>query len=821
MRKIFATAALIIFGFLASYTQPRMEVLINMRADSLRKILPFKKGIERIDCLNALSFGIIKMWYDETPYLGNSLFDTVFTYSTQAVNESKKIKYKRGLGYANLRLAQCEVLRYDMDTTGKYEKQKDYFDLSVRYANEAILIGKELGDNFLIGNCYRMLASVEANKNNTEQRLYYLNTAISYHEKFSNGQQGTYHDIFTKDCNGCKGNEFLLGELFFELSSAHNDIAEINSDLQKAIEYFLKGGEKSSVGSCYFRLGNVISIREDLESGIEIMKKAIPYFQESGNSYGELNTLNRICGALWSAGDFENGFEYSKKSVQLIERRAKEYKVWFAKSLVRGQAYYWLGRFYSIAGDNETALQWLRISRNYFPDNGSVNQCLIYIGEIHRQMGNFDSAMYYLYPLAIKGGGAKIYLSNLYNSMKQYDKALPLIKEMVEITKQRNNQVNLGYQYNILARAYFGTGDIEKALSTANEAHVVLKRIGRNVSLIDNCQILSEIFNKIGKYDSAFIYLRQYTALKDSLLDRQFFIRLNDYKKQAEEEKKTSQINLLNKDNQLAQQKLKQEATLKKGLIIGLILLLLLAIFIYRNLSQKRKNDLEKQKLENQKKQTELEMQALRAQMNPHFIFNCLSSINRFILKNESKIASNYLTRFSRLMRMVLNNSQKSLIALEDELEMLELYLEMERLRFKNSFDYGITYLNKVDSDNIFIPPLLLQPFCENAIWHGLMNKEGLGRLDVELSMEDKILNCVIRDNGVGREKAEEMKSKTAEKEKSMGLKITTERLTLLNKEKGLHTFYEIEDLKDENGNPGGTKVILKILVKASIEELA
>jgi LytS/YehU family sensor histidine kinase len=206
--------------------------------------------------------------------------------------------------------------------------------------------------------------------------------------------------------------------------------------------------------------------------------------------------------------------------------------------------------------------------------------------------------------------------------------------------------------------------------------------------------------------------------------------------------------------------------------------------------------------------------------MNPHFIFNCLSSINRFILKNEGKTASNYLTRFSRLMRMVLMNSQKPLIALDDELQMLEIYLEMERLRFKNSFDYAITFLNTVDSDNVFIPPLLLQPFCENAIWHGLMHKEGQGRLDIELSMEDKILNCTITDNGVGREKTEEMKSKTAEKEKSMGLKITTERLALLNREKGLHTFYEIEDLKDEEGNASGTKVILKISFKELIEKV-
>jgi LytS/YehU family sensor histidine kinase len=220
-----------------------------------------------------------------------------------------------------------------------------------------------------------------------------------------------------------------------------------------------------------------------------------------------------------------------------------------------------------------------------------------------------------------------------------------------------------------------------------------------------------------------------------------------------------------------------------------------------------------------EKKIAETEMTALRAQMNPHFIFNCLSSINRFILKNEGKTASSYLTRFSRLMRMVLMHSQKPVIALEDEVEMLRLYLEMERLRFKNAFDYGITFMNEIDSGNVFIPPLLLQPFCENAIWHGLMHKNGPGRLDIELGMNENILNCIITDNGVGREKAAEMKSKTAEKEKSMGLKITTERLALFNREKAVQTFYEIEDIKDGYGNAAGTKVVIKISFKEPVKE--
>jgi len=161
------------------------------------------------------------------------------------------------------------------------------------------------------------------------------------------------------------------------------------------------------------------------------------------------------------------------------------------------------------------------------------------------------------------------------------------------------------------------------------------------------------------------------------------------------------------------------------------------------------------------------------------------------------------------------------LITLQDELEMLRIYLDMERLRFKNSFDYFIVFKNEIDTENVFVPPLLLQPFCENALWHGLMHKDGHGHLTIDLSMsrgtsseENNILQCVIADDGIGRKKAAELKSKSAEREKSMGLQITTQRLALLNQNKNLQTFYTIEDIVGENRNVTGTKVILKITHK-------
>jgi LytS/YehU family sensor histidine kinase len=290
------------------------------------------------------------------------------------------------------------------------------------------------------------------------------------------------------------------------------------------------------------------------------------------------------------------------------------------------------------------------------------------------------------------------------------------------------------------------------------------------------------------------------------------------------------QINLLNKDKLLEDVCLKQEMFTKNILIGGIIVLLLIGFIFSRNVLLKRKNEahrrkraedeLEIERLEGERAKVallerakELEIQALRSQMNPHFIFNCLNAINRFVLSHETEAASDYLTKFSRLMRMIMNHSRHSLISLADELEVLGLYLDMESLRFKNAFDYNIRLEGDIDAGEIFIPPLLLQPFVENAVWHGLMNKQERGKLFVDIQERGGMLTVIIRDNGIGRKRAATLKSKSVEKYKSMGLQITAQRMALLGgKEEPAHLF-EIEDLYDQDGNAAGTQVILKMKI--------
>jgi LytS/YehU family sensor histidine kinase len=216
-------------------------------------------------------------------------------------------------------------------------------------------------------------------------------------------------------------------------------------------------------------------------------------------------------------------------------------------------------------------------------------------------------------------------------------------------------------------------------------------------------------------------------------------------------------------------------------------------------------------KTEFNKQLAQAETKALRAQMNPHFIFNCLNSINSFVIDQKHEIASDYLIKFSKLIRLILDNSRSEMIPIDKELETLKLYVLLESARFDNKFVCEYSIAEDVNINTIMIPPMLLQPFVENAIWHGLMQKEGEGTITVEIKKKDEdFLLISIADDGIGRQKAAELKSKSATHQ-SHGLKVTSQRIDMMNRLNSTGARVNIIDLKDDQGQATGTKVEMVI----------
>jgi hypothetical protein len=244
-------------------------------------------------------------------------------------------------------------------------------------------------------------------------------------------------------------------------------------------------------------------------------------------------------------------------------------------------------------------------------------------------------------------------------------------------------------------------------------------------------------------------------------------------------------------------------------MVIIIALILLLLAIRRRGINRVKRE--EKLKTEFNKQLAQAETKALRAQMNPHFIFNSLNSINSFVIEQKHEIASDYLIKFSKLIRLILDNSRTEMISLDKELETLKLYVLLESARFDNKFKCLYHIAEDVNTNSIMIPPMLLQPFVENAIWHGLMQKEDEGVIVVEIKLEnEEFLNIAIIDDGIGREKAAELKSKSAT-HKSHGLKVTSQRIEMMNNLNSTGAKVNVTDLKDAAGRALGTKVELII----------
>jgi ligand-binding sensor domain-containing protein/two-component sensor histidine kinase len=258
--------------------------------------------------------------------------------------------------------------------------------------------------------------------------------------------------------------------------------------------------------------------------------------------------------------------------------------------------------------------------------------------------------------------------------------------------------------------------------------------------------------------------------------------------------------------------------TLLFRIFVTLAIVFLAWILIYRRIRRIRiEHEVEKKLLEIEKQKFDLEQKALRLQMNPHFIFNSLNSIQSYILSHDAEKAVQYLGKFSQLMRLILTHSAHKLISLKDELLAITHYLDLEKLRFENKFDYTIHVDENIDEEFIEIPPMIVQPYIENAIIHGLLHKPTRGNITIDFRLRGSRIICTVTDDGIGREKSMELEQQSGIRKKSKGMLITKERLEILSRQSNDEFSVKIIDLKDEHGNSSGTKV--EIVIFYSKEE--
>jgi tetratricopeptide (TPR) repeat protein len=596
------------------------------------------------------------------------------------------------------------------------------------------------------------------------------------------------------------------------------------------------------------------------DSALDYGNQALALAIKIGDHKGEATALNYIGVACFFKGEYQRSMEYQKQAISVC--KAHNFASLLAGALNSAALNYQYTADYVQALD--FYLQALQIEESLKNDKG-IAKVTANLSMLYRLLGDTEKALdFALRAFRIndrigtteRKGALCTSIGLIYLEQKKYKEALPYLERSLQLNELTGNNYNIAISVGNLGLYYLKTEQFREAAPFVERYHQLAKTInavnmtalsllnlgqlrlrqGRTkeaIDLIGQCLTMSEQAKMTGRIvesyrDLADAYMisgdyrkaskaweRAY-FLNDSLRGKEMADIIGKSQKSYEVAKKQSEVDRLEHEARFKELALKREKNFK--LFLSLIVLLLFivagfALYGYRvktGLSNELKNryrEISAQKAVIESINLELQEKAFRAQMNPHFIFNCLNSIQYLIVKGDNNEAFSYLTKFSVLLRRILEHSDKETIALEEEIALLQVYLELESLRFDHNFSYDLDY-HEIAEGSVSIPPLMIQPLVENAIVHGLLRKDGDRKLGVSFRKEEEAIVCEIRDNGIGREAARKSVPARSMRQ-SRGVDLSRQRLTVHNNRVDDEEFI-IEDLYDDYGNPAGTSVTLR-----------
>ncbi|MEJ7738292.1 MAG: histidine kinase [Chitinophagaceae bacterium] len=662
-------------------------------------------------------------------------------------------------------------------------------------------------------------------------RIDRLNQLSHYYITIEKKDSASYYALLA--CEEAKDLNYIHG-LAISLShqsqiAKHFDDEFIKSELlgKESLQWFEKTPDKSGIDTLYNHLIYTVFAQSRFDEALDYTRKKYALAKQNANKGVMFSAIGWMFAIYRQSGNYEKSFVYAQQRYDLALKEKN--KIWIATAL------YGLAQLYMLIEDYPYALHYFRQVLQTDDDATRKERIIsdndiwfkMEFTEVFSHLNQFDSAWYY-YRLFKPAKDKAVYLRVYWVSTEEcyllQNDFLHALQNF-ELGLAEHQKLN---DRNEVMRTVLNLAKTHLALNNNSEA-VKYGKQGLNMALQtqakqfirDGYQILATVYDRLHQPDSANFYFRQYIRIKEAALNDQAKGKFAAYKYERH-------IALINKEKEIQQVRLQKESIVKKVLISGIVLLSLFGFIILRNMALKRRN--EKQQLEHEialqkmesertmaefhQRTTELQMQAFACTNESALYFNSLNSINHFILRNNKAQASEYLIKFSQLVRLILQNSQLPLIPLESELEALNLYMDLEALRFDHHFDYAVTIEEDLDIATMQVPPLIIQPYVENAIWHGLMNKKEKGHLEIVVFLQENMLCCKIIDDGIGRKKAAEMKSKSTCTYKSMGIGITADRIAMLHQKKQLDAYITITDLVSVDGSAGGTEVILKLPVR-------
>lgn len=597
-----------------------------------------------------------------------------------------------------------------------------------------------------------------------------------------------------------KNDSQKSAETFYSLAKFHDqndDIEKSNSMLEKTIALAEKTKDKKLLGQALNYLASNYSYQGNSDQSILIFRKAFDTFSQIKDSSKMSKVLINLGSEYVEKGNVKKALETELLALKIKESCKDSSQIAYYYEQI-AEIYFSMKNFEKW---KEFVMTAHRLAQN--PNYTSFLTTIKILNELaevnRRESRIYEAEKIYnkIYEMCLKEDyikGQSVALTNLvpvYIQQAKLPQAEKAANKSLEIDLKLNRISGIIYNYIQLGKLNRILKNPVKAAGFAEKGTMLAKQYNYADDIITGLNELYLISKDLGQTAKALKYFEEYGELKDSLYSRDINKQMAEMQTKFETEKKEQKIKLLDNENKLQKSRLQNQQILIAGIIIVTIFIITAWYFVFKQ--RRTRSEL---------KMLQAEQKMLRSQMNPHFIFNSLNAIQNFLLKNDTYKTADYLSDFSSLMRLILTSSRSDYINLENEEKIIRYYLELQKIRFNNSFDFTVNFSENTDKENRLIPPMLLQPFIENAVEHGIRSLTSGGKIDINFEEKNDNLFISIIDNGVG------ISSGNAGKRSehiSYSTKITEERIENINKIYNTSIKMIISDLTGTNET--GTKV--------------
>lgn len=599
-------------------------------------------------------------------------------------------------------------------------------------------------------------------------------------------------------------------------------------DLEKSTSYFEEAiGLGRALGNlkklCTSLLGVGINYgrQDNYAEAISNFREALQVAQQNNNADDKGSSLINLGIVYKRMGEYPTSISYYTQALVLYDSIGDE----------NGLAHIYgnLGILSNMMEDHDKALEYYDKALEWYRSQNNKQKIALTlnnIGEGYLLKKEFDKAMEYLkralenYDLPKESIVARINIGQVHYERKEYSKAESFLKSALEDSEELGFLQNQSTALRYLSKIQSEQGNHTQSVTMALRNKIVADSVASFNQKAEAEKLLADVYEKAGYLEASLEHLKKYNSWQDSIFNENKTKSYQNQQVMMEVHEKDKQLETQAMQVEFLNGRVLLENRWKWSLFLASLFLLIAGLLYYQKYKERHRysNVLEfkNRVITEQKEQIEeinlqLEKRMLRAQMNPHFIFNSLSSIQYLINTDDKESALHYLSIFSKMLRQVLETSINTNMVLKDEVELIKTYLELEALRFEKNFSYKIHVDEKLDVESHEIPGMIIQPFVENAILHGLMPKEGRKELTIDIQENGPHIQCTITDNGIGREAAKRINEHKKGKSRSRGISVTQQRIALLAKKYGLETEIKYTDLFDDQGKSAGTTVEIRI----------